>query len=76
MEIVMELNLPSEYETRIYVSEGGNLCIEQQESLDARQPVVLSPNQVKVLLYALPDLLAKARLAFAQYHEVDDEQES
>lgn len=72
----MQLNLPSEYETRIYVSESGNICIEQQESLDAHQPVVLSPNQVKVLLDALPDLLGKARLVFAQYHEVDDEQES
>jgi len=73
MEIVMELHFPSEYETHIYVSESGNLCIEQLESLDARQPVVLSPNQVKILLDALPDMLADARFAFSHYHEVDDE---
>jgi len=75
MEIVIELNLPSEYETRIYVSSLGNICIRQQESINSRLPVVLSIKQAKLLLQSLPEMLAEAEDVIS-LSEADDEQES
>ena len=75
MEIVMELNLLPEYRTRIYISTAGYICLEQQEAIDDRLPVMISLSQAKIFLEALPEFIEASEIAVAELNEVDDEQE-
>lgn len=71
----MELTLLPEYRTRIYISTSGYICLEQQEAIDDRLPVMLSLSQAKIFLEALPKFIEASTLAVKELNEVDDEQE-
>ena len=73
MEIVMDLTLPSENKTQIYVSIAGCICIEQKNSIDDRMLVALSTKQAKAFLEALPGLIEEATLIIEDDGEVGDD---
>lgn len=53
----MKLHLSQAYETEIYVSDGAYVCIKQSSYPDPDVIVLLSLEQAKKLLDALPDLI-------------------
>ena len=64
MEIVMKLHFRTEYETDVYVSDGGYIVIRQDNYPQDDLRVSLSPNQAKVLFANLDDLLVDAEYLF------------
>ena len=69
----MQISMKANYQTKIYVTVGGYVRIEQDIEYSTDNFVLLSPSQLKVLQSNIDDLLCDAEELFNADDEVDDE---
>lgn len=69
----MQINIKANYQTRIYITVGGYVRIEQDIDYLKDNFVLLSPSQLRVLQSNIDDLLCYADELFIADEEVSNE---
>jgi hypothetical protein len=66
------LKLKPSFETEIYVSDTGYLCIKQVDSLGEQETILLSPDQAQKLSRSMMDFLVDQETFWIDTDEGDD----
>lgn len=69
----MQLKFLAQYQTEVYVSDGGYIVIKQDNYPEDEQRISLSPSQARSIFENLEDLLVDAEYLFETIEGYGDE---